>query len=470
MVVFFAGIASAAVSVLGLYLSIRQSREIPKEFLSSLLKIIDARSIALVFSPLIPLCILFAAILLSISIFAHSFKEAQSIMTPLNFVVIFPVFVGLFSRNRFKRHHRTDSGAQRLSGHPGNHFRDHPFAFPNAGVWLALCCGGPGTLFPCEVISAGKCHFPGKLSAETGSRRSTLDLMDAFPYNISEFMNIKKSNHPEDSRYRQLVHKHFPYIEKQCHHAVNLRRRSISSKNHIDIENEVLELSNRVLDQLSKNDFQVLKRFQNQARFTTYLSTIIANQAVDLIRKRRGRDRTGDRARRYGELGHHIYQKIIIEGLTVEKAYQEICTGPTLTQTREEFDQIVEKIRGSGNNPVRFLHLDDGSIKPETISGLESASAVANGNSNNPETITIEKTGQRKAAEILNRIIRELRGEERLILRMRYPAGDDEPLAVETIAQKLGISQKAVYKRLHRIFNKCRKMINEMGVDIHDLL
>ena len=64
--------------------------------LDSLLHSIDIKSTALVFSLLIPLCIFFAAILLSISIFAHSFKEAQSIMTPLNILVIFPVFIGLF--------------------------------------------------------------------------------------------------------------------------------------------------------------------------------------------------------------------------------------------------------------------------------------------------------------------------------------------------------------------------------------
>ncbi len=96
IVILLAGITSAAVSILGLYFSIRLSRDIPPELLDSLLKIIDYQSIVLVFSLLIPLCIFFAGLLLSISIFAHSFKEAQSMMTPLNILVIFPVFVGLF--------------------------------------------------------------------------------------------------------------------------------------------------------------------------------------------------------------------------------------------------------------------------------------------------------------------------------------------------------------------------------------
>ena len=95
-VIFLAGILTAAISVFSLFLALKTSQEIPEEILTVLLRIVDYKSILLVFTLLIPLCVFFAALLLSISIFAHSFKEAQSIMTPFNFLVIFPVFIGLF--------------------------------------------------------------------------------------------------------------------------------------------------------------------------------------------------------------------------------------------------------------------------------------------------------------------------------------------------------------------------------------
>lgn len=95
-VVFLAGLFSAGMSILGLYIALKQTSGIPEDLLSALIKIIDIRSILMMFSLLIPLCIFFAAILLSISIFAHTFKEAQSIMTPMNILVIVPVFIGLF--------------------------------------------------------------------------------------------------------------------------------------------------------------------------------------------------------------------------------------------------------------------------------------------------------------------------------------------------------------------------------------
>jgi sodium transport system permease protein len=95
IVVVLAGVMSALVSILGLYFGIRQIQEIPPEFLSMLLSILEFRSIALLLSLLLPLTIFFAGIQLSISIFAKSFKEAQSIISPLSIVVILPAAIGL---------------------------------------------------------------------------------------------------------------------------------------------------------------------------------------------------------------------------------------------------------------------------------------------------------------------------------------------------------------------------------------
>jgi sodium transport system permease protein len=96
MVVALSGIISAAISILALYMSVRASREIPQQALDSLLRIVELKSIGLLFSLLIPLCVFFAALLLTFSIFARSYKEAQSIIAPLNIVVIVPVMIGLF--------------------------------------------------------------------------------------------------------------------------------------------------------------------------------------------------------------------------------------------------------------------------------------------------------------------------------------------------------------------------------------
>ncbi len=94
-VVVLTGIVTAGVSIFGMYLGIRTSKEIPQELLQVIMNMLEWDSIALTLSLLLPLTVFFAAFLLSISIFAKSFKEAQSVISPLFVVIIIPAFIGL---------------------------------------------------------------------------------------------------------------------------------------------------------------------------------------------------------------------------------------------------------------------------------------------------------------------------------------------------------------------------------------
>lgn len=94
-VVVLTGILSAAVSMLGIYVAVLQVKEIPPELLSMIMGILDLQTILLVLSLLLPLTVFFAAFLLSLSIFAKSYKEAQSLISPMTILVILPVMVGI---------------------------------------------------------------------------------------------------------------------------------------------------------------------------------------------------------------------------------------------------------------------------------------------------------------------------------------------------------------------------------------
>ncbi len=95
LVITLAGLISAGFAIIGMFVAIKQAVNIPAEIMDTVIKIIEPTSIALLLSLLVPLCVFFAAILLSFSIYAKSFKEAQSIMTPLNFIVIMPAAIGM---------------------------------------------------------------------------------------------------------------------------------------------------------------------------------------------------------------------------------------------------------------------------------------------------------------------------------------------------------------------------------------
>lgn len=94
-VVVLTGIGSALISILGLYIGIRQVGEIPPEIMDVILTVLKPQTILLLMSLLLPLTMFFAGLLLSLSMFAKTFKEAQSIITPFNILVIVPVAIGL---------------------------------------------------------------------------------------------------------------------------------------------------------------------------------------------------------------------------------------------------------------------------------------------------------------------------------------------------------------------------------------
>ena len=94
-VVVLTGIATAGVALLGMYLGMVQIREIPPELLKVAYDILRWRVIVVLLTLLLPLTIFFAAMLLSVCIFAKSYKEAQSLVTPMMIVVIVPIFLGM---------------------------------------------------------------------------------------------------------------------------------------------------------------------------------------------------------------------------------------------------------------------------------------------------------------------------------------------------------------------------------------
>ena len=94
-VVVLAGLASAVIAMVGLIVGLQRAPELPPEFVETIQSILSVRSIALELSLLIPLTIFFAAVLLTLSMFAKSFKEAQSIVSPMSFVVIVPAAIGM---------------------------------------------------------------------------------------------------------------------------------------------------------------------------------------------------------------------------------------------------------------------------------------------------------------------------------------------------------------------------------------
>ena len=94
IVVAIFGIMSAIFGLLGLVLAVRSNSDIPAEIIMKATDILDPGSIFMVMMLLIPISLFFSSFLLAVSFYAKSFKEAQSITGPMNFLIIIPLVIG----------------------------------------------------------------------------------------------------------------------------------------------------------------------------------------------------------------------------------------------------------------------------------------------------------------------------------------------------------------------------------------
>jgi sodium transport system permease protein len=96
-VVVLSGLLAASLALFGLFLSIEVLDLIQDPVLLEIMhSILTPTFVLMLYLLLIPLTIFFAGLMIPIAVYAKTFKEAQSIITPLNIVVILPAMVGFF--------------------------------------------------------------------------------------------------------------------------------------------------------------------------------------------------------------------------------------------------------------------------------------------------------------------------------------------------------------------------------------
>jgi sodium transport system permease protein len=97
LVVVLSGLVAATCSLLGLYISIEFLDLVEnQELLKVIHEILSFSFLIAMFSLLIPLTIFFAGVMIPVAVYAKTFKEAQSIITPLNIIMVLPAMVGFF--------------------------------------------------------------------------------------------------------------------------------------------------------------------------------------------------------------------------------------------------------------------------------------------------------------------------------------------------------------------------------------
>lgn len=96
-VVVLSGILAASFALLGLFMSIEVFKIVDNpELLDVIREILSVKFILMLYLLLFPLTLFFAGVMIPVAVYAKSFKEAQSIITPLNIIMVVPAMVGFF--------------------------------------------------------------------------------------------------------------------------------------------------------------------------------------------------------------------------------------------------------------------------------------------------------------------------------------------------------------------------------------
>jgi len=94
LVIMFAATVTAFLALAGLIIGISQISDIPPQIMVVVNEMFNLKTLALIMTLVLPVSAFFSAALLGLSIYASSFKEAQSIAAPLNIAIVFTAVLG----------------------------------------------------------------------------------------------------------------------------------------------------------------------------------------------------------------------------------------------------------------------------------------------------------------------------------------------------------------------------------------
>jgi sodium transport system permease protein len=95
IVIVLFSISTALLALFGVLFMVYLLPKTKMDVAGVVMDMMGPRSIFLIMSMVLPVAAFFAAVSLAISVFAKSFKEAQSMIAPLNIIIILPAMVGM---------------------------------------------------------------------------------------------------------------------------------------------------------------------------------------------------------------------------------------------------------------------------------------------------------------------------------------------------------------------------------------
>ena len=287
-------------------------------------------------------------------------------------------------------------------------------------------------------------------------------------FSITGFLANKTSlpSLKEKADYARLIVDHLPYIEKQCRRAADSPGRG---RSEVDIDNESDLLLTEVLGHLKADGYKVLRNFRGSAKLTTYLTTVISNLVIDSIRARKGRSRASERAKNLGSVAEILYKLVYELGYTLSDAHGHLVLSHVITESEDDLRFMLDRIRGRDG----VTHAGTASWpclgREVTVDG--EIEVIVPDPAKGADELLIDNQRNRNREQAVAAMLEGLSGEERFMLRLRFPAIENETTkSIREIAALTGQTEKSVDSRLRRILLRCRETLLSRGFSLDDLI
>ncbi|MGC2424656.1 MAG: sigma-70 family RNA polymerase sigma factor [Nitrospirota bacterium] len=272
---------------------------------------------------------------------------------------------------------------------------------------------------------------------------------------------------------RKLLLDNLKFIEERCYKAYGL----VAWQNRDDVPgaNKADSLFIDVMEHISADNYRVLREYKGKASLRRYLEVVICNKVVDIYRQKEGRSRASEEARKMGAAGVRLYELVNKKGLPIEEAHSVMSREAAFTggieTLREMADRISSKMTAS-HSEVSFGTIPSYGQDPECghacfnpLKGDSGQMAITD-EAPGPERAFLEKEKETRMAAVMRELVQSLSTDERLMVRLKYIEGR----SVNEISRAIGYTEKAIYKKMDRMLQKCRKMLLKKGIKSEDLL
>jgi RNA polymerase sigma factor (sigma-70 family) len=205
---------------------------------------------------------------------------------------------------------------------------------------------------------------------------------------------------------------------------------------------EAEEFASIVRLRLIENDYAILRKFRGGSSLRTYLTVVIARQALDYRDACWGRWRPSRAARRLGRPAVTLEKLIVRDGLTQEEAWRALPDAPAVPDP----DRL--RAFAAGLHPRLRRHY-------VPIDDLDECHGCAT----DPAVDNIMR--DHRVAAALSGVLRTLPPADSRLLRLRFAEG----LSISSIARREGLDQASLYRRVAALLRRLRRDLEARGIE-----